>query len=115
MSAETEALWISLRNLALEQKAAVEAGNLDEAEALAERRRQILLDIQKNDTLSGEARFVAPELLVREILAIDEEAMKVLKTEMQEVSHELENINTFKVLFQGAIDGVRAPGDASTP
>ena len=113
MNAETEALWISLRDLALEQKAAVEAGNLDETEAIAERRQQILLDIQKTDALSGEGKSAAPELLVREIMAIDEEAMKVLKTGMQEVSNELENINTFKVLFQGAIDGARSPGDAS--
>jgi len=115
VSAGTEALWISLRDLALEQKVAVEAGNLDEAGALAERRRLILLDIQKNDALSGDGRQIAPELMVREILAIDEEAVKVLKAGMQEVSHELENINTFKVLFQGAVDGIRSTGGASVP
>ncbi|MCL1925803.1 MAG: hypothetical protein FWF95_01525 [Syntrophorhabdaceae bacterium] len=115
MNPETEALWTSLRDLALEQKAAVEAGNLDEAGAIAEKRRQILLDIQKNDTLSGEGKSSAPELMVREILAIDEEAVKVLKTGMQEVSQELENINTFKVLFQGAIDGIRSSGGSSAP
>jgi len=113
LSQETEALWISLRDLALEQKAAVEVGNLDEASALGERRRQILLDIQKNDVPSKEGMSVKPETLIREILAIDEEAVKILKAGMEEVSHELENVNTFKVLFQGAIDGVRSPGDSS--
>ena len=103
MSAETQALWIRLRDLALEQKAAVEAKNLDEAEAIAERRERILLEIQKN----GEWKSVAPELVVREILAIDEEAVKVLKDGMREVTHELESINTFKVLFGGAIDSAR--------
>ncbi|MCL2102599.1 MAG: hypothetical protein FWH25_01020 [Syntrophorhabdaceae bacterium] len=114
MSMETEALWISLRDLALEQKAAVEAGNLEEAEVLGEKRRQAFLDIQKNDaSFSGVGKLAVPEHIVREISAIDEEAVKVLKTNMREVSQELENINTFKVLFQGAIDSSRSPGDAS--
>ena len=112
MSTETEAIWIRLRDLALEQRAAVEAGNLDKVEAIAEMRQQIFFDIQESGALSGEGNSAAPELVIREILAIDEEAMKVLKAGMQEISHELENINTFKVLFQGAIDGVRSSGDA---
>ena len=115
MNPETEALWISLRDLALSQKAAVIAGNLDEAGVVGEKRRQLLLDIQKNDVSFDAQQSDALKSLVREILVIDEEAVKALKAGMQEASHELENINTFKVLFHGAVDGARSRGGDPAP
>ena len=112
---ETEALWIRLRDLALSQRAAVVAGNLEEAGVVGEKRRQLLLDIQKNDVFFSAEKPDELKSLVREILAIDEEVVKALKAAMQEVSRELENINTFKVLFHGAVDGARSRGGDPAP
>ena len=111
MNPETEALLIRLRDLALEQKAAIVAGNLDEAESFGQQRQQLLDDIQQSFVTYGADKPEALEAMIREINDIDEEAVQVLKAGMQEVTHDLENINTYRVLFRGAIDSARLGGN----
>jgi hypothetical protein len=108
---ETEALFVHMRDLALEQKAAIVEGNFDEAESLGEKRQRMLVDIQQSEASSDAEKSEELKALIREIIDIDEEAVKVLKAGMQEVSQELENINTFKVLFRGAIDSAQFGGN----
>jgi predicted transcriptional regulator len=111
LNPETEALLISLRDLALEQKCAVVSGNLDEAESFGQKRQQLLLDIEKSYVSSNIEKPEKLEAMIREIMDIDEEAATVLKTGMQEVTQDLENINTYRVLFRGAIDSANRRGN----
>jgi hypothetical protein len=113
--AETDDPWLRLRDLARELKAAVESGKLEEAAFLAGRRGDLLRDIQKIDASAGVRKPAVPEDMIREIMALDEEAVRALKAGMREVSGKLEKINTFKVLCQGAIDGARTRGGATAP
>ena len=64
---------------------------------------QLFLEIQHTDAPAGVRKPAVPEDVVREILALDEEAVRGLKAGMQEISRRLEKINTFKVLCQGAL------------
>lgn len=115
MSGGMEALCLRLLELARKQKALVEAGNAEEASALAVRRHQVLLEIQKFDGAGGGGKPAAPAVVLREILALDEAAGKVVRAELEEVSMKLSKINTFKVLCRGAIDAARNHGGVPTP
>ena len=115
MSGRMEALCLRLLDLARKQKAAVEAGNLDEASVLASQRQQILLEIQKFDSPGANRKPAAPASVLREILALDEAAGRVVRDGLKEVSVKLSQINTFKVICQGAVDAARNRNGVPTP
>jgi hypothetical protein len=102
-------------DLARSQKAAVEAGDIEEASALAVRRQQVLAAIQKIDAAGGDGKPSAPASLIREILALDAEAEKATKARMEEVSVKLNKINTFRVVCRAAVDGARPRRHLSNP
>lgn len=108
MSEGLEGLCLRLLDLARRQKAAVEAGNIEEASALALHRQEVLLKIQKNDAAGEGGKPSAPASLIREILALDAEAEKAAKAQLEEVTVKLGKLNTFKLLCRGAVDGARS-------
>jgi hypothetical protein len=115
MSGGMEALCLRLLDLARGQKAALEAGNLDEVLILVVKRQQVLRAIQKIDgSASGQAgpgnsfgadgEPASSAALIREVLSIDEEAGAIARAGMQDASIKLGKINTFKVVCQGVFD-----------
>lgn len=114
MSGAMEAACLRLLDLARKQKAALEAGALDEVLALAGTRQKLLLEIQKIDGSPGrrgkEGMPALPDSLVRQILSTDEEAADLARSRMRGVSIEISEINTLKVRYQGAVDGARPRG-----
>ncbi len=119
MSGGMEALCLRLLDLSRRQKAAIDAGNLDEVLTLAETRREVLQDIQKIDGSMGasgtDGKPAIPAPVIREILTLDEAASAIIKEGMKDVSNKLNRINTFKVFCQGAVDEARARNVVSNP
>lgn len=114
MSAASEALFLRLLDLARKQKAAVEAGNLEEALSLADGRQRLLLEIQKLDGAGRDGKPAFPAAVIRQVLSIDAEAASVARGEMQETSLKLGKINTFKTCCQGIVDEARFRSPAPT-
>ena len=108
MSEGMEALCLRLLDLAREQKAAVEAGNIDEAMTLAGKRQDVIAEIRKTNRVVANGMPEVPVSVIREILSVDREASAVLEAGKRDVSNKLSRINTFKVVCQGAVDGARA-------
>jgi len=115
MSGGMEELCLRLLDLARRQKAAVEAGDIDEASVLALHRQEVLMEIRKIDGAAGAGKPAAPASVIREILAVDGEAEKAARARLGEVSFKLSKINTFKVLCQGAVDMALHRGDVQAP
>lgn len=113
MSGGMEALCLRLLDLARKQKAAVEAGNIDEAMSLSGDRHDVLAELRKTGCGPGKGEPEVPASVIREILSIDRIAMGVVEAEKLDISDKLSRINTFKVLCGGAVDGARARGLAS--
>jgi len=104
MTGEVESLCLRLLDLARGQKAAIEAGDLDEVLALAEKRQGVIVQIQKIDSSGAAGRPAVPEPVVRQIRSIDEEAGGMVKEQLREVSDKLNEINTLKVLCRGVFE-----------
>jgi hypothetical protein len=111
MNRGTEVLCLRLLDLARKQKAAIEAGNLDEVLTLAGTRQQVLREIQKIDGSPGGAgadgKPTAPAAVLRQVLAIDEEVAGVVRADLEDTSLKLSKINTFKTFCQGVVDEAR--------
>src|SRR5690606_35515915 len=107
MSAAGEARYLRLLDLARNQKAAVEAGDIDEAMTLVGKRQDVLAEIRKADRIAADGVPEAPVSVIRQILSVDREASAVLEAGKRDISNELNRINTFNVLFQGAVDDAR--------
>ena len=104
-------LCLRLLDLARRQKAAVEAGNLDEALTLAGTRQQLLQEIQKlvgsRGVAGADGKPAVPTYVIRQVLSIDAEAASFAREEMQVTSLKISKINTFKTFCQGIVDEAR--------
>ena len=118
MSDGTEALFLRLLDLARRQKAAIEAGNIDEGSTLAETRRQVFEEIRKIYGTAGVAGAdgipAATVAVIRKVLSIDAEAAGITRDKMQSTSLKLSKINTFKTYCQGVVEEARLRSAAPT-
>jgi len=112
MSDCADTLLLELVDLARAQKAALDAGNVDEAMALASKRQILARDIQKNDMRKnarelsgqtfdggGDTRGGMPDTLrstVEKILSVDREMMASVRAEMSAISDNLNCIGKLK-------------------
>jgi len=107
MSERLEGLCLSLLDLARRQKAAVEAGNVEEASVLALDRRQVLAEIQKFDGAGKPGTPGLPAAVIRQVMSLDGQASDLVRAKMTDISKKLSKINTFKVVCRGVCEEAR--------
>ncbi|MBE0569816.1 MAG: hypothetical protein IH576_04160 [Deltaproteobacteria bacterium] len=115
MNEVLEALCLRLLDLARGQKSALDAGNLDEVLALAEKRQRILREIQKIDSPGTVGKSTGLTSVIRQVLSLDGEAGGVARAQMQVISKKTNEFNTFKVFCQGVLDEARLRGVVPAP
>lgn len=115
MSGEMEGLCLRLLDLARKQKAAIEAGDIDEAMSLSGARSDVLAEIRKTDRGAGDGMPEVPVSVIREILSVDRKASAVVEAGKRDISKKLNSINTFRVICQGAVDTARHRGGVQAP
>lgn len=119
MSGGAQGIFPRLLDLARRQNASIRAGDLDGALALAERRRELLQEIQKLDASLADVvpgRFPGErEQMLREIRELDGAATAAVRGAMRDVSDKLSKINTLKVFCRGMCDAACVRGTLQVP
>ena len=94
MNGRAGTLCLELLDLARAQRAAIEAGNVDEALALMRKRQGIVAEIQKIDT---------PQRLSDEIgrvLSVDCEVDLLIRNDLEATHRKLEALQNARILFR---------------